>query len=147
MVKRIQQIYEELHESIYTDGDHPGPLVKRISADASIPKSLVDELRDRFGEEGGLGNELDSEDSEDLARIRYILREDGPIDKYASFNESEYAEKEVSDLSANSPYDENADYGEIAGQRAGEKRSELLNEAAPDIGELMEELLPKLLNK
>lgn len=144
MIKRIQQIYEELDESIYTDGDHPGPLVKRISADASISKSLIVELRGLLGGIGGQGNGLDAEVA---ARIQDKLREDGPIDKYASFNESDYAEKVLSDLTSNSTYDENTDSGEIAGQRAGEKRSELLNDAAPDIGELMEELLPKLLNK
>lgn len=140
MVTRIQEIYEELDQSIYTVGDYPMPRDKYVSPEAIINKDLIDEFRDLLEETDLEGNDYDT------AVVNGILdklRDDGPIDRYASFDESDYAGKVLSDL----PYEEDTDPGEVAGQRASEKRSKLLDEAVPDIRELMEEQLPKLLNR
>jgi hypothetical protein len=140
MITRIQEIYEELDQSIYTDGDYPGPRDKHLSPNASISKKLVDELRNLLEENAAQENEFDSVV---VDRILDKLQDNGPIDQYASYNESDFAGQVLSDL----PYEEDSDPGEIAGQRAAEKRSELLDGTVPDIRELMEELLPKLLNE
>lgn len=137
IVDRIQEIYEELEKSIYTENDFPAPPGKHISRDAVISKKLLDELRENI-------ETLKEETSSPvLDEISDLLSEGVPIDKYASYDETREASNILSEL----PYDENLDPGEVAGQRAAEKRDELLDEAVPDIQTVFEELLPQVINE
>ncbi|WP_423410259.1 hypothetical protein AABM38_10160 [Heyndrickxia sp. MSNUG] len=138
IINRLEEILEKIDEAVFTEADYPAR-GKYISPYASLSKKLLEDLRENVDEL----KEDEEVDDETLNKISDLIEEGGSIDQFASFDESREAGSILQDL----PYDENVDAGEVAGQRAAEKRSELIDHAAPDLRELVEDLLPGLLNK
>jgi hypothetical protein len=137
IINNLKNIHWKLDESVFAEADFPAN-GRYISHEASLSKPLLEELRENIDE-----LKEDMSDDENLDKISVLIEEGGPIDRLASFDESREAASILSDL----PYDEDVDAGEVAGQKAAEKRSDLIREAAPDLRELIEKLLPSLLNK
>ncbi|ARP44119.1 hypothetical protein GTHT12_02621 [Geobacillus thermodenitrificans] len=141
ILQRIEEVYTELEEALYTYGDYPFPQDERILRnDGYISPKLLDELR-------GLIDELQAVfgNSQLILEIQNLIHYDGPINKYSKFNEHDYCFKEIAkDIEA---YDEELDVREqVILNKAADIKEQLFNKMYDDIRKLMEDLLPRLLN-
>jgi hypothetical protein len=141
ILQRIEEIYTELEETLYTYGDYPFPQDERILRnDGYIRPKLLEELR-------GLLDELQTVfgNSELILEIQKLIHYDGPIDKFSKFDEKDYYFDEISkDIEA---YDEELDSrGQVVLNKVADIKEQLFYEICDDIRRLMEHLLPRLLN-
>lgn len=132
ILNRIQDIFTDIEETVYSETDLPANVEKHLSNEAVIKKDQLDELREQI-------NQLNSiQPSSLLDQIAKLIHVGSPIEAYSSFDEFNYASKLLQ-------FEDGEQKGETAAQKAGEKRAELLHQASQDIDTLLVKSLPTLL--